>query len=105
MLALDEVDRLLDMGFKDDLDKIMENLPASVQTLLYSATISKKVKDMTRVKLKKDYEYISIHDFDSLESKLNELNPSENPEDKAITDKIKSITPVKLLHYYMEVKI
>ena len=103
LLVLDEVDRLMDMGFKDSVDQIMMNLPKNVQTLLFSATIGRKVKDLARVNLNKQHEYVCIHDFDSLESKLNEYE--ENAEDKALTDKIKSITPVKLLHYYMETKI
>ena len=51
------------------------------------------------------HEHISIHDFDSLEGKLNEIDDNASPEDRAIAEKIKSITPVKLLHYYMEIKI
>jgi len=41
ILVMDEVDRMLDMGFKYDVDQIMGNLPTKVQTLLYSATIGK----------------------------------------------------------------
>lgn len=58
-----------------------------------------------KVNLKEDHEYICIHDFDSMESRLNVLDPAMNPEDKILSDKIKSITPVKLLHFYMELKI
>lgn len=52
--------------------------------------------------MSKNHEYICIHDFDSLEQKMNEY---QTDTDKAITDKIKSITPVKLLHYYMQINI
>ena len=83
----------------------MENLTSSYQTILISATIGSKVKDLAKVRLKSDHEYVCIHDFDSIESKLNEFDPNATAEDKLITDKIKSITPVKLLHYYMEIKI
>ncbi|MFW0862476.1 MAG: DEAD/DEAH box helicase [Candidatus Komeilibacteria bacterium] len=42
-LVLDEADEMLDMGFKDDLDAILEQTPKNRQTLLFSATISKSV--------------------------------------------------------------
>ena len=41
ILVFDEVDRLLDMGFKDTIDQIMRNLPKNTQTMLFSATIGK----------------------------------------------------------------
>ena len=41
VLIFDEVDRILDMGFKDSIDQIMRNLPKGVQTVLFSATIGK----------------------------------------------------------------
>lgn len=94
----------MDMGFKDAIDQIMDNLPKQVQTILISATIGRKVRDLARVNLKKEHEYISIHDFDSIESKLNEFDQND-AEDRVLSEKIKSITPQKLLHYFMEVKI
>ena len=46
-----------------------------------------------------------IHDFDSIESRANDYGGAETAEDKALTEQLKSITPVKLLHYYMQVNI
>nr|XP_026692384.1 probable ATP-dependent RNA helicase DDX10 [Ciona intestinalis] len=60
MLILDEADRILDMGFKTTLDAIIENLPSERQTLLFSATQTKSVKDLARLSLR-DPAYISVH--------------------------------------------
>ncbi len=42
-LVLDEADEMLSMGFKDDLDAILETSPANKQTLLFSATMPKEI--------------------------------------------------------------
>ncbi|XP_073727362.1 probable ATP-dependent RNA helicase DDX10 [Misgurnus anguillicaudatus] len=61
MLVLDEADRILDMGFADTLNAIVENLPKTRQTLLFSATQTRSVKDLARLSLK-DPEYVSVHE-------------------------------------------
>ena len=43
-LVLDEADEMLNMGFKDELDAILENTPENKQTLLFSATMPKEVQ-------------------------------------------------------------
>uniref|UniRef100_A0A452J047 ATP-dependent RNA helicase n=1 Tax=Gopherus agassizii TaxID=38772 RepID=A0A452J047_9SAUR len=61
MLILDEADRILDMGFTDTMNAIIENLPKKRQTLLFSATQTKSVKDLARLSLK-DPEYVWVHE-------------------------------------------
>lgn len=47
-LVLDEADRMLDMGFNDDLMKIISHLPAKRQNLLFSATMPDKIRSLAR---------------------------------------------------------
>jgi len=55
-VVLDEADEMLTMGFKEELDAILENTPDNKQTLLFSATMSKKVVSITRKYMKKPVE-------------------------------------------------
>ena len=48
MFVLDEADQMLDMGFKDDLDAIVAELPQERQTLLFSATMPVEVENIAK---------------------------------------------------------
>lgn len=47
-LVLDEADEMLNMGFKDELDKVLEATPKSKQTLLFSATFPREVEAIAK---------------------------------------------------------
>ncbi len=47
-LILDEADRMLDMGFSDDILKIVEHLPKERQTILFSATMPDKIAELAQ---------------------------------------------------------
>jgi ATP-dependent RNA helicase DeaD len=78
ILVLDEFDRMLDMGFRDEISKIVAKLPANRQTLMFSATIRKSIteyaknylsqpveitvaqKENTHVNIKQDFLNVSV---------------------------------------------
>ncbi|PAW66938.1 MAG: DEAD/DEAH box helicase [Opitutia bacterium Tous-C1TDCM] len=46
LVILDETDRMLDMGFRDDIEKILSAVPATRQLLFFSATIPRAIQDL-----------------------------------------------------------
>jgi len=101
VLVMDEVDRMLDMGFKQEVDQILANLPKKMQSLLFSATVTKSLRDLAKLKLGGEAEFIQIHDFDTIEQRVGDEVGDEEETDA----KLKSITPTTLLHYYMQLPI
>jgi len=55
-VVLDEADRMLDMGFRKDLDKILNAVPEKRQTVMFSATLSKDIMAIT-----KNYQHQAKH--------------------------------------------
>ena len=55
-LVLDEADEMLNMGFKEELDKILESTPKTKQTLLFSATFPREVEAIARNYMNKPVE-------------------------------------------------
>ncbi|KJE92674.1 myc-regulated DEAD box protein [Capsaspora owczarzaki ATCC 30864] len=64
MLIIDEADRILEIGFEEEMKQIIRLLPKDSQrrTVLFSATQTRNVEDLARISLKKEPLYIGVDD-------------------------------------------
>jgi len=75
LLVLDEADKMLDMGFYDDILKVIENIPKQRQTLLFSATYEPNIETLSKAILDKPIfvETQSVHENEVINQKFYEL--------------------------------
>ncbi|KAI0634871.1 P-loop containing nucleoside triphosphate hydrolase protein [Trametes polyzona] len=73
MLILDEADTLLDMGFREDISAIIEQLKPSPQrqTFMFSATVSKAIQQVARQALAKNHEFINCVPVDAVPTHMS----------------------------------
>ncbi|UCM62137.1 ATP-dependent RNA helicase DbpA [Aeromonas hydrophila] len=74
-LVLDEADRMLDMGFGEDINRVISHAPRDRQTLLFSATYPEGIAQMSRGVQRNPVEVSveSLHEDSAIEQKLYEV--------------------------------
>jgi superfamily II DNA/RNA helicase len=80
-LVLDEADRMLDMGFINDIRTIVSKAPADRQTLFFSATITPSIQKLTEEFLR-DPEVVSVRTADSSERVDQDVVEAGSKEEK-----------------------
>uniref|UniRef100_A0A2I3TTI0 ATP-dependent RNA helicase n=1 Tax=Pan troglodytes TaxID=9598 RepID=A0A2I3TTI0_PANTR len=61
-LVIDEADHILDVGFEEELKQVIKLFPTCRQTMLFSATQTRKVEGLARISLKKEPLYFGVDD-------------------------------------------
>jgi superfamily II DNA/RNA helicase len=82
-IVLDEVDRMLDMGFVKDIKQIISQLPKQRQSLFFSATINRKVEELIGSILNRDYVKISVSKGETAQNVEQSVVNYSSPEDRA----------------------
>ena len=80
-VVLDEADEMLEMGFREDIERILESTPHQRQTLLFSATIPKEIREIAG-KYQKDPKFIRIANKKQNIPKITQYSFKCNIEDK-----------------------
>jgi ATP-dependent RNA helicase RhlE len=83
ILVLDEADKMLSMGFKEEMDAVLYHLPRKKQNLLFSATLSREVKNIEEGLLK-DPVVIEIQEEEQDYSLIKQLGYRVTEEKKGV---------------------
>lgn len=80
-VILDEADEMLNMGFREDIETILEGIPQEHQTVLFSATMPKPILDITR-RFQKDAEVIKVVKKELTVSNIEQFYYEVKPKNK-----------------------
>jgi len=92
-LILDEADRMLDMGFADDILKLVSNLPKKRQTLLFSATYPDEISKLSEKVLNSPIKVELKEQEQKLKIKEYAFHISKENKDKALINTLQSFQP------------
>lgn len=83
MCVLDEADEMLNMGFEEDIETILKDVPEERQTVLFSATMNKKIMGITKKylknpkKVKIQAEELTVNEIEQISISIKEAMKSE----------------------------
>ncbi|MCC3160280.1 DEAD/DEAH box helicase [Hymenobacter sp. 15J16-1T3B] len=72
MIILDEADEMLDMGFRDDIETVLSQMPEERQTVFFSATMSKPIMELTK-KYQKDPQIVKVNHQEMTVSNIEQM--------------------------------
>lgn len=80
MVVLDEADEMLNMGFREDIEYILNDIPTNRQTILFSATMSEEILSLTKLYLKDPvtvkiaYKELTVPTIEQIYYEVSEIN-------------------------------
>lgn len=83
MCVLDEADEMLNMGFEEDIETILKDVPSQRQTVLFSATMNKRIMEITKKylqnpkKVKIQAEELTVNEIEQISIQIKEAMKSE----------------------------
>jgi len=99
IFVLDEADRMLDMGFVEDIEFIFDSTPKDKQTLMFSATIPPAIKKLAEKFLKPDYQMVKIKPEEITVDRIKQIVYRVDPDRQfeKLTESLKEHKDIKTI--------